>query len=50
MILFTNSLKKLPIFDSLPMKCPGTKLQAVMVLISEFLGDFTNFFGFVNTT
>ena len=50
MSLFTNSLKKLRNFGSLPMKCPGTKLQAVIMLISEFLGDFTNFVGFVNTT
>ena len=41
---------KLRNFGSLPMKYPGTKLQAVIMLISEFLGDFTNFVGFVNTT
>ena len=36
--------------SSLPMKCPGTRLQGVMVSNSEFLGDLTSISGFGNTT
>ena len=50
MTLYTNSLKMLLNSSSLPIKYPGTRLQAVMVLNSEFLGDLTNISGFGNGT
>ena len=50
MTLCTNSLKMLLNSSSLPIKCPGTRLLAVMVSNSEFLGDLTNISGFDNAT
>ena len=50
MTFFTNSLKMLLNSSSLPIKCPGTRLQAVMVSNYEFLGDLTNISGFGNAT
>ena len=46
MTLYTNSLKKLLNSSSLHIKCPRTRLQAVMVSNSEFPGDLTNISGF----
>ena len=50
MTLVTNFLKMLLNSSSLPIKCPGTRLQAVLVSNSEFLGDLTNISGFGNAT
>ena len=50
MTLYTNSLKMLLNSSSLPIKYPGTRLQAVMVSNSEFLGDLTTISGFGNAT
>ena len=50
MTLYTNSLKMLLNSSSLPIKCPGTRLQTVLVSNSEFLGDLTTISGFGNTT
>ena len=50
MTVYTNSRKMLLNSGSLPIKWPGTRLQAVMVSNSEFLGDLTSISGFGNTT
>ena len=50
MTIYTNSLKMLLNSSSLPIRLPGTRLQAVMVSNSEFLGDLTNISGFGSAT